>query len=46
MRVVYWARLQLARRQIVAALHAVPGADVTVVETRPICSPRCPARRR
>ena len=34
MRVVYWARLQLARRQIVAALHAVPGAEIVVVETR------------
>jgi phosphoglycerate dehydrogenase-like enzyme len=34
MRVVYWARLQLARRQIVAALQAVPDAEIVVVETR------------
>ena len=34
MRVVYWARLQLARRQILAALQAVPGAEIVVVETR------------
>jgi phosphoglycerate dehydrogenase-like enzyme len=33
MRVVYWARLQLARRQILDALEAVPGAELTVVET-------------
>jgi phosphoglycerate dehydrogenase-like enzyme len=33
MRVVYWARLQLARRQILDALQAVPGAELTVVET-------------
>ena len=33
MRVVYWARLQLAKRQIVDALQAVPGAELSVVET-------------
>jgi phosphoglycerate dehydrogenase-like enzyme len=33
MRVVYWARMQLARRQVVDALRAVPGADLSVVET-------------
>ncbi len=32
MRVVYWARLQLAKRQVIEALHAVPGAEVNVVE--------------
>ena len=35
MRVVYWARMQLAKRQVVDALQAVPGADLTVVETLP-----------
>ena len=35
MRVVYWARLQLAKRQIVDALQAVPGAELTVAETLP-----------
>jgi phosphoglycerate dehydrogenase-like enzyme len=35
MRVVYWARLQLARRQIIDALRAVPGTDLAVVETLP-----------
>jgi phosphoglycerate dehydrogenase-like enzyme len=34
MRVVYWARLQLARRQVIAALQAVPGAELVVVEAR------------
>jgi phosphoglycerate dehydrogenase-like enzyme len=33
MRVVYWARLQLARQQVLEALNAVPGAELTVVET-------------
>ena len=33
MRVVYWARLQLARQQVLGALRAVPGADLVVVET-------------
>src|SRR5580704_679076 len=33
MRVVYWARLQLARQQVLDALQAVPGADLVVVET-------------
>ncbi|MCX7685517.1 MAG: NAD(P)-binding domain-containing protein [Acetobacteraceae bacterium] len=35
MRVVYWARLGLARPQVTAALEAVPGALLTVVETLP-----------
>ena len=35
MRVVYWARMQLARRQVVDALRAVPGADLSVAETLP-----------
>jgi phosphoglycerate dehydrogenase-like enzyme len=35
MRVVYWARMQLARRQVVEALQAVPGADLAVVEALP-----------
>lgn len=35
MRVVYWARLQLAKRQVSEALRAVPGAEVTVVEQLP-----------
>jgi phosphoglycerate dehydrogenase-like enzyme len=35
MRVVYWARLQLARGRIIEALKAVPGAELTVVETLP-----------
>ena len=33
MRVVYWARLQLARQQVLDALLAVPEADLVVVET-------------
>src|SRR5690554_2559159 len=35
MRVVYWARLQLAKRQVIEALQAVPGAELTVVEQLP-----------
>lgn len=35
MRVVYWARLGLARPQVTAALHAVHGAELTVVEKLP-----------
>jgi phosphoglycerate dehydrogenase-like enzyme len=30
LRVVYWARLQLARPQIIEALHAVPGVELQV----------------
>jgi phosphoglycerate dehydrogenase-like enzyme len=33
MRVVYWARLQLARQQVLDALQAVPQAELSVVET-------------
>jgi phosphoglycerate dehydrogenase-like enzyme len=33
MRVVYWARLQLARQQVLDALRAVPEADLAVVQT-------------
>jgi phosphoglycerate dehydrogenase-like enzyme len=33
MRVVYWARLQLARQQVLDALQAVPEADLVMVET-------------
>jgi phosphoglycerate dehydrogenase-like enzyme len=33
MRVVFWARLQLARARIIDALKAVPGAELAVVET-------------
>jgi phosphoglycerate dehydrogenase-like enzyme len=32
MRVVYWARLQLARRQVTEALQAIHGTELTVVE--------------
>lgn len=35
MRVVYWARLQLGRRQVSAGLQAVPGVEVAVVEQLP-----------
>jgi phosphoglycerate dehydrogenase-like enzyme len=35
MRVVYWARLQLARREVVKALEAVPSVELVVVETLP-----------
>lgn len=35
MRVVYWARLQLARREVVQAIGAVPGVDLVIVETLP-----------
>jgi phosphoglycerate dehydrogenase-like enzyme len=35
MRVVYWARLQLAKQQVLEALKAVPETDLTVVETLP-----------
>ena len=30
MRIVYWAKLQLARKEIIAALQAVPGAELQV----------------
>jgi phosphoglycerate dehydrogenase-like enzyme len=33
MRVVYWARLQLARREVIDALKAVAEADLVVAET-------------
>jgi phosphoglycerate dehydrogenase-like enzyme len=33
MRVVYWARQQLAKKQVIEALGAVPGAELAVVET-------------
>jgi phosphoglycerate dehydrogenase-like enzyme len=32
MRVVYWARLQLARREVTEALRSTPGVTLTVVE--------------
>lgn len=35
MRVVYWARLGLAREEVVAALDAVAGAELQVVATLP-----------
>lgn len=35
MKVVYWARMGLARPQVTAALQAVPGTTLTVVETLP-----------
>jgi phosphoglycerate dehydrogenase-like enzyme len=35
MRVVYWARLQLAKKQVLDALRAVPDVDLTVVEALP-----------
>ena len=35
MRVVYWARLQLARREVTDALQAVPGVEIAVVEPLP-----------
>ena len=33
MRIIYWARLQLARKEIIAALQAVPGAELQVTAT-------------
>lgn len=33
MRIVYWAKLQLARKEIIAALQAVPGAELQVTGT-------------
>jgi phosphoglycerate dehydrogenase-like enzyme len=33
MRVVYWARLQLAQREVIDALKAVPEAELVVAET-------------
>jgi hypothetical protein len=35
MRVIFWARMQLARRQVVAALQAIPGVELAVVEPLP-----------
>jgi phosphoglycerate dehydrogenase-like enzyme len=35
MRVVYWARMQLARRQVIEALQAIPGVELAVVEQLP-----------
>lgn len=35
MRVVYWARMQLARRQLTEALQSIPGAEVVIVEKLP-----------
>lgn len=35
MRVVYWARLQLAKREVIEALRAIPGVDLVVVEQLP-----------
>lgn len=35
MRVVYWARLQLARRQVTEALHGVPGVELAAMELLP-----------
>ncbi|HEX6001868.1 MAG TPA: NAD(P)-dependent oxidoreductase [Hyphomicrobiaceae bacterium] len=32
MRVVYWARMQLARKQVIAGLQAIPGVELVVVE--------------
>jgi phosphoglycerate dehydrogenase-like enzyme len=32
MRAIYWARINLARPPVTAALQAVPGADLTIVE--------------
>lgn len=33
MRIVYWAKLQIGRKEIIAALGAVPGVDLQVTET-------------
>jgi phosphoglycerate dehydrogenase-like enzyme len=33
LRIVYWAKLQLARKEIVAGLQAVPGVDLQVTST-------------
>lgn len=33
MRIVYWARLQLAREEIIAALRAVPGTELHITQT-------------
>lgn len=33
MRIVYWAKLQLARKEIIAALDAVPGVELQVTTT-------------
>ena len=35
MRIVYWARLQLARKEITAALQSVPGAQLQVTGSLP-----------
>jgi phosphoglycerate dehydrogenase-like enzyme len=35
MRVVYWARMQLAKRQVIEALRAPPGVELVVVEQLP-----------
>ncbi len=37
LRVIYWARLQLAKQQIHAALSAVEGAELVVTEKLPDC---------
>ena len=35
MRVVYWARLQLARQEVIEAVRAIPGVELAVVEQLP-----------
>lgn len=35
MKIIYWARLRLANAEVSAALRAVPGADVVIVEHLP-----------
>lgn len=42
MRVVYWARMRLAKERIIAAVEAVPGAQLTVVETIDELMPELP----
>jgi hypothetical protein len=35
LRIVYWARLQLAKKEITAALQSMPGVDLVVTATLP-----------
>lgn len=37
LRVIYWARLQLAKQQVLAALQSVEGVELVVVEKLPEC---------
>ena len=39
MRIVYWAKLQLARKEITEALQAVPGVQLQVTDREILLAP-------